>query len=374
MTVSESERMARVALTHIAEPGDVRLGLLVAGEGPVTALEVVRNGSFPDPSLRDLVSRWSARLAAADPAASLAACEELGGRVVCPGDIEWPSQLDDLGVGRPHALWVRGDTDLRFGCLRSVSMVGSRAASPYGIRVASELATDLAEKGWMVVSGGAFGIDAAVHRGVLGAGGSTAAVLACGIDVAYPRAHLGLFTDIAAEGVLVSEVPPGTVPARRRFLVRNRIIAALTRGTVVVEAGLRSGATNTASHARALRRAVMVVPGPVTSQMSAGCHRMLRDWPESVLVTDAAEVVDLVGTLGEEAAPVATEPVTEFDRLHPAVQDVLEAIPTRGGASIAKIAVSAGVDLDTALSHLGALAAAGFIQRSGSGWKVRRPS
>jgi DNA processing protein len=372
MTVTDTERLARVTLTHLAEPGDRHLGRLVAEVGPVAAVETVRTGTTSDEDLHAAIPRWAKRLAGADPAASLAACDRLGGRVICPGDVEWPSQLDDLGPGRPHALWVLGDLDLRFGCLKSVAVVGSRSASPYGVHVAAEMGADLAERGWLVVSGGAFGIDAAAHRGALAAEGSTLAVLAFGIDIAYPRAHLGLFSEIAAEGLLVSEVPPGVTPIRSRFLVRNRVIAALTRGTVVVEAGLRSGATNTATHARALSRAVMFVPGPVTSQMSAGCHRLLRDWGESVCVTDAAEVLDLVGSVGEDLAPARPGPVVETDRLEPATREVLEAIPARGGASTAKIALTVGIELDAALSRLGALAAAGFIQRADRGWKLRK--
>jgi DNA processing protein len=335
-------------------------------------VELVAAGTAAGGNLRELMPRWAVRLAAADPAGSLAACERAGGRVICPGDPEWPTQLDDLGTGRPHLLWVRGDQDLRFGCLRSVAVVGSRSASPYGTHVAADLGADLAEQGWLVVSGGAFGIDSAAHRAAMGTGGSTLAVLACGVDVAYPRAHLGLFTAIAAGGLLVSEVPPGTAPTRGRFLVRNRVIAALTRGTVVVEAGLRSGATNTATHARRLNRVVMFVPGPVTSPMSAGCHRLLRDWTDSVLVTDAAEVIELVGSIGEDLAPAAFEPVVAADRLEAVTKDVLEAIPARGEASTAKLAVSVGLDLDTALSHLGALAAAGFIRRGDRGWRLLR--
>jgi DNA processing protein len=175
-------------------------------------------------------------------------------------------------------LWLRGQADLRYACLRSVSVVGSRAASAYGTHVATELAAGIAERGWNAVSGGAFGIDAAAHRGALAADGLTIAVLASGLRYGYPRGHHDLFQAIAGQGVLVSECPPDRAPTRPGFLIRNRIIAALSRGTVVVEAALRSGALNSAKHARELRRPVMAVPGPVTSEQSAGCHELIREW------------------------------------------------------------------------------------------------
>jgi DNA processing protein len=391
MMISAEERFARALLTRIAEPGDELLGRLIAAEGAVGALDAIRSEFPPDACLPDSgppntgpagsdetrVARrfaaWRARLPDAEPERLLAECDALGGRLVCPGDAEWPSQLDDLGDRQPYGLWVRGDQDLRFGCLRSVAIVGSRSATSYGVNVAAEMGAELSDLGWTVVSGGAFGIDAAAHRGVLAADGLTVAVFACGFDVPYPSPHGGLFSEIARYGLLVSELPPGAPPTRSRFLVRNRTIAALTRGTVVVEAARRSGALNTARHARDLRRAVMVVPGPVTSAASAGCHALLREWDEAVCVTDTAEVLDLVGLIGDDLAPEKRGPVLDRDRLDPVTRDVLEAIPARGGAGTARIAVSAGVDLDTALASLGALSAGGFVERCAKGWKLRRP-
>ncbi len=376
MTVSNEERLARVVLTYIAEPGDECLGRLIAGEGAEGALDLIRtdDDAPPGPDQAELTKRlsaWRARLPEADPERLLAAGEEQGGRFVCPGEAEWPSQLADLGAGRPYGLWVRGDQDLRFGCLRSVAIVGSRAASPYGLHVASEIGAELADQGWTVISGGAFGIDAAAHRGALSADGLTVAVFACGVDVTYPTPHAGLFTEIAQQGLLLSELPPGATPTRRRFLIRNRTIAALTRGTVVVEAACRSGAISTARQARDLGRAVMAVPGPVTSPTSAGCHTILRDWGDAVCVTNAAEVLDRVGLIGDDLAPERRGPVLDRDHLSPTARDVLDALPARGGAGAARIAVTAGVSLDTALASLGALAAGGFAERSPKGWKLR---
>jgi DNA processing protein len=381
MTVSDDERLARATLCAIAEPGNALLGRVVARLGPFGALEVVRTGRAPDglvtaerarERLAEHVASWRIRLSAADPEADLAVCGQFGGRLVCPGEAEWPTQLNDLGDTRPHALWLRGPGDLRFGCLRSVAVVGARAASSYGTRVATDMAAELAERGWTVVSGGAMGVDAAAHRGALAVGGDTAAVFANGIDHLYPACNDGLFAEMSKRALLVSESPPGTEPNRLRFLVRNRVIAALTRGTIVVEAAARSGALNTAAHARKLGRVVMTVPGPVTSLTSVGCHKLIRDTPPARCVTNAAEIIEEVGHIGVDLAAERRGPVLPIDHLDPTTRAVLEAIPARGGAGPAQIAVKAGTSLNTARSRLGILAAAGFIERSDQGWRLPR--
>jgi DNA processing protein len=381
MTVSDDERLARATLSAIAEPGTALLGALVARLGALGAVAAVRAGSPPGDlvtgdrarhRLAEQLASWRIRLRAADPVADLTVCDKLGGRLVCPGDAEWPTQLDNLGDARPHALWLRGPGDLRFGCLRSVALVGARAASSYGLRVAADLAAELSDRGWTVVSGGAMGIDAAAHRGALAADGDTVAVFANGIDAPYPARNDGLFAEMARRALLLSESPPGTHPTRLRFLVRNRVIAALTRGTLVIEAAARSGALNTAAHARKLDRAVMAVPGPITSRASVGCHKLLRDTPPARCVTNAAEIIEEVGQFGADLAPEPRGPVHPRDALEPTTRQVLEAIPARCGAGPAQIAVKAGVDLNTARSRLGILAAAGFIERCDQGWRLPR--
>jgi DNA processing protein len=379
MTVSDEERLARATLCAIAEPGDALLGGLIARLGPLGALDAIRTGvasgdlvitgGKAGPRPADRLTRWRIRLRAADPVADLTVCGKFDGRLICPGDAEWPTQLDDLGDARPYALWLRGPGDLRYGCLRSVALVGARAASSYGLRIATDLAAQLSESGWTIVSGGAMGVDAAAHRGALATDGDTVAVFANGVDAPYPPRNDGLFAEMARRALLVSESPPGTHPTRLRFLVRNRVIAALTRGTVVIEAAARSGALNTATHARKLDRAVMVVPGPITSRTSVGCHKLLRDTPPARCVTNAAEIIEEVGRLGTDLAPEPRGPVHPRDGLAATTRQVLEAVPARGGAGPAQIAVEAGVDLTTARSHLGMLAAAGFIERCERGWR-----
>lgn len=216
------------------------------------------------------------RLAAIPAGTGLAPLEAQGVHLLCPGEPGWPGQLDDLGQARPYALWVRGTADLRDLCGQSVAVVGSRAATAYGTHMCAEITTGLAADGWVIVSGGAYGVDATAHRAALACGGRTVAVLACGPDPAYPREHGVLLDDIASQGAVVSEYPPGMPPARHRFLLRNRFIAALASGTVVVEAAARSGSLVTARHAGDLDRQLMAVPGPVTSAMSAGSPAGLR--------------------------------------------------------------------------------------------------
>ncbi|WP_131738009.1 DNA-processing protein DprA [Actinomadura roseirufa] len=370
------EHTARATLTAVAEPGDALLNRIIDRTGGVGALEAIRTGRLPGdvpvtPQELQRLDHWRVRLATGDADQDLAVCARFGGRLICPGDPEWPTTLDDLGANRPYALWLRGPGDLRNGCLRSVAVVGSRAASPYGLRAAAEFASDLADAGWTVISGGALGIDAAAHRGALAADGTTVAIFANGVDVPYPASNEGLFAEMARRSLLVSESPPGVPPHRLRFLVRNRLIAALSRGSVIVEAEARSGALNTATWARRLGRVVMAVPGPVTSRTSVGCHRLLRE-EGTVLISRTAEIVEAVGLIGTDLAPPPHTPVLPRDRLDPVTRSVLEALPARGSAGPAQLAAKAGVDLPTANAKLGLLSAAGFVERAPTGWRLTK--
>ncbi|MFJ2741322.1 DNA-processing protein DprA [Streptomyces sp. NPDC087440] len=373
MTAKEegaAARAARAALTGIIEPGDVTGGRWLREHGPV---EVLRRLTAPaaEPALTGAGGKrldgYRSRAAAVDPEQYLAAAASVGGRLVCPGDEEWPGQLDDLGDARPVGLWVRGRANLRMWALRSVAVVGARACTPYGAHMATTLGAGLAERGWVVVSGAAFGIDGAAHRGVLGAGGATVAVLACGIDVVYPRGHAELIGRIAEQGLVVGELPPGSHPTPSRFVLRNRVIAALTRGTVVVEAEYRSGSLVTARGAASLGRFTMGVPGPATSGLSAGVHELLRG--EGVLVTDAAEVVELVGEIGD-LAPARRGPVLPKDLLDPVTARVLEALPARRAADARDVAREAATTRDEALARLYELHSLGFVERHGDGWQL----
>ncbi|WP_037625118.1 DNA-processing protein DprA [Streptomyces aureus] len=364
------ERGARVTLSRVVEPGDEVCGRWI---GEVGAPEAVRwlYGERERP--RGMTDRrWAglrARAARADPERDLELARSAGVGFVCPGEPDWPAQLDDLGDARPVGLWVRGRPGLRLWALRSVAVVGARACTEYGAHMAATLGAGLAERGWVVVSGGAYGIDGAAHRGALGAGGATVAVLACGVDRPYPRGHTALITRIAEQGLVVGELPPGEHPTPSRFILRNRVIAALTRGTVVVEAAYRSGALVTARAAQRLGRFTMGVPGPATSALSAGVHELLRG--EAVLVSDAAEVAELVGEMGE-LAPDRRGPVLPRDLLEPDAGRVLAALPARDPAGTEQIARRAGTSTDDAVGRLYELRALGFVERHGDGWKLTR--
>ncbi|SEQ74335.1 DNA-processing protein DprA [Streptomyces radiopugnans] len=363
------ERVARAALTRIGEPGDEAMNRWLDRYGAVETLKAFGSDS-PLPGASR--TRWAGlrqRARGLDPEADLAAIGGLGGRFVCPGDAEWPSQLDDLGDGRPVGLWVRGRASLRMWALRSVAVVGSRACTDYGAHVAATLGSSLAARGWTVVSGAAYGVDGAVHNGALAVGGATVGVLACGVDVAYPPGNGELIRRIGEQGLLVAELPPGDHPTRSRFVLRNRVIAALTRGTVVVEAELRSGSLVTARRALGLGRLTMGVPGPVTSGLSAGVHQLLRG--EGIVVTDAAEIVELVGAIGE-LAPERRGPMVPRDLLSPEAARVLEALPARGALGVGAVARAAALAEDRALVRLQELQSLGFLERNGDYWQLAR--
>ncbi len=383
-------RRARAWLTRAAEPGSLALWRFVEDAGPVAAVQALRAGTAPQP-VQALVG---ARAAEDASLSDLRRADRCGARLVVPEDDEWPALPlhaltltahgggdDDRRPDRttalvpPVALWVRGGVPLDATVDRSVAVVGARASTSYGEHVAADLGAQLGERGWTVVSGGAYGIDVAAHRGALAAGAPTVAVLACGVDRAYPAAHSAVFERIVdGGGLLVSEWPPGAAPHRHRFLVRNRIIAGLTRGTVVVEAAARSGAQATARRAAGLGRQVLVVPGPVTSAMSVGCHELLREEDTGArLVTSAAQVIEAVGSLGDDLAAPPDRPATPRDGLSDVARRVLDACPVRIGVSAERLAAVAGCEPLEAMRVLPALEVAELVQWTGTGWRVAPP-
>jgi DNA processing protein len=317
------------------------------------------------------------RLAACDPERDLARAERLGIRYVVPGDDEWPRRLDDLfdvdtlheRGGPPLGLWVRGPMGLD-ELDRSVAVVGSRSATTYGTSTAAEIAAGVVHEGYAVVSGAAYGIDQAAHRGALAAGGRTVAVLACGVDRAYPVAHKPMLDHLAETCAVVSELAPGRSPTRVRFLTRNRLIAALTRGTVVVEAAVRSGALNTAGWASRLHRPLMGVPGPIWAAQSEGVHHLVRNGA-AVLVTSGAEVLELLGASGEHLPSRPQGRSRARDRLPMRVQQVLEAVPLHRPADVESIARTAGIHLLDTQATLSRLERDRFVEQVVDGWRIR---
>ena len=371
------ERQAWAYLSRVAEPPCRDLAALAARVGPVEAAERVRRGAVP----AELSQRTEARRDIDCAAEDLERLDRLGGRLLTPDDQEWPTlaftAFNGVDLRRhpdgvaPLALWALGGAPADEVAFRAAAVVGTRAATAYGEHVAADLSEGLCERGIAVVSGGAFGIDGAAHRAALAADGCTVAVLAGGPDVLYPAGHSALLHRIHTAGLLVSEYPPGIRPARHRFLVRNRLVAALSGATVVVEAGLRSGAANTAAWARALGRVVCAVPGPVTSSASAGCHALIRGGAE--LVTRAEEIIEIVGRAGE-LADKQEHPSSALDDLTDMGKRVYEALPARGVRSVDELSIEAGLPVAQLQGQLTLLELAGLAVRDDGRWRVRRRS
>lgn len=362
-------------LSRVAEAPCDELAALIAEVGPLDATDRIRRGEV----VPALAQRTEARRDMNCAATDLEMLQRRGGRLITPDDDEWPTlafagfggvPVRDKPQGRPPlALWAIGPVRLDGVAERSAAIVGTRAATAYGEHVAAELSAGLVERDVAVVSGGAYGIDGAAHRAALAAEGITVAVLAGGLDVLYPAGHSALLHRISQEGLLVTEYPPGVRPARHRFLTRNRLVAALSGATVVVEAALRSGAASTAAWARALGRVVCAVPGPITSMASAGCHALVRSGAE--LVTRADEIVEIVGRAGEFAEDPA-RPIDVLDALSDAELQVYEALPGRGVRTADEIAVAAGLPAAGVLGPLAMLEIAGLVQRDEGRWRLVR--
>lgn len=401
-----AERFARAAWSAIAEPGDRDAGHLVALLGAeasvaaltaipwppadpasvdvarlVEALAVTGDDELSQNDLVDAVKRWRARVSAPTVLLALRQAARFGAALLVPGDPDWPVGVDELGEHAPLALWARGDRTLLGRLERSIAIVGARAATGYGEHVTVEASSGLVDRGFTIVSGAAYGIDGIAHRAALASAGSTVAFLAGGVDRFYPAGHEALLTRIVERGVVVSEVPPGTAPTRWRFLQRNRLIAAASHATVVVEAGWRSGSLNTASHAATLGRPVGAVPGLVTSAASAGCHKLLRETP-AICVTNADEMAELV--MGDESAPkVAVQPTdappaptpSRAASISPHIDPtgtrvrLLDALSDRSGRSVDRIGAISGLAADRVRAELGLLELEGIVRELPGGWQ-----
>jgi DNA processing protein len=424
----EDVLLARAYLNRVAEPASIPVWDWVRRHGPVVAAANIRSGDVDDA----VAAATTARRMRVDPEEDLAAAQRHGIRFVVPESSDWPhfafAALEAAGRRRlaayragerthreggepipPLALWARGSGDLATSAVRSVAMVGARAATSYGEHVTAELGYGLARRQIVIVSGGAYGIDAAAHRAALAADGLTVIVSAGGLDRPYPASHRDLYDRVAEHGLLLSESPPGCAPHRVRFLTRNRLIAALATGTLIVEAGARSGALNTARHAQTLGRPVMAVPGPVTSAMSVGCHNLLRTdrfdgseprpTPAAVLVTSVDDVINVVGSVGESADAAVDlgaasgrgttgafptpggEPRpgdgaldatvrTRLDGLDSLARRVFDGLPARAAAQEDELAARSGVSPTEVLRAVPMLELAGLIDSCADGYRI----
>lgn len=322
-----------------------------------------------------------------DAAKDLYEFERLGGRLLYPGCEEWPGEIVDSAFAfaasgtsehvrsyqedavAPHCLWVLGEGNLRALCAQAVAIVGTRAASTYGTEVTRMFVADLVANHWTIISGGALGIDAVAHQEAIHQGKPTIVVSAAGADVCYPSAHRVLFQRIQERGLIISEYPPGSRPYRHRFLTRNRLVAALSQGTVVVEAAWRSGALNTLSWATGLGKVAMAVPGPVTNMNSLGCHSRIKN-QEANLVCSGEEVRALLGKLGtvdpdaQYELQFQADPVQRLSRNELRVFDALGSEPVIAQ----EVAKSSGLTLGLSVHILVALERQGLIRRQANGW------
>jgi DNA processing protein len=387
----DEERLSRAALARLMEPQDAAGLALVQVCGAVDALRIATGRAAAGPALEQEITalladngsatswagmtaslkRWQPRIPDLAPERDLATMARLGGRLIIPSDELWPVQLADLGIQEPICLWWRGQEQPLPGADKCIALVGSRDSTSYGASVTGDIAYSLAQRGLTVVSGGAYGIDAHAHRAALAGGTSpvpTIAVMAGGVDRFYPSGNEDLLRAVCNQGAVIAEVPPGSAPTRYRFLQRNRLIAALSAVTVVVEARWRSGALNTAHHAETLGRAVGAVPGSVHSANSAGCHRLLRDGG-AVCVTDAAEIVELAAPSGaglpqpHQAGAEVQDGLTLEDLI------LLDALPLRSTTSVEKLCSVAGLSQESVRAGLGRLGLLGLAVSERGGWK-----
>ena len=285
----EEESHQRMALSFALEPGHQYWSRQIAEFGVRTIYEHLYLGVYDHEKFARVISK----VKAFNCDEALNAAHEASSLYITPSDPLWPVQLNDLDAP-PIGMYVKGNVVALKN--RSIAIVGSRNPTPYGTRIAGDFAAGFVDREWDIVSGGAYGIDSAAHRGALVAEGRTIAVIASGIDTPYPSGNSRLFDEICESGAIISEVAPGVPALPHRFLTRNRIIAALSQSTLVVEAAFRSGSLRTARDAAQLLRPVMAIPGPINSPSSEGCHRLIGE-RAAELVTSVADACELISAL-----------------------------------------------------------------------------
>lgn len=283
------EKSARLELFAAIEGGSSFWSSEITQQGAHQTLLRIKDGFYRSSK----AEKTLAQMHPGGAAALLESIENAGGIFITPEDATWPEQLEDLATP-PIGLVVKGKVEALKA--RSIAIVGTRNPTPYGARIASDFAAGFVDREWSIVSGGAYGIDTHAHKGALIAEGITIAVIASGIDINYPAGNERLFAEIAELGAIVSEVMPGTPAFPSRFLTRNRIIAALSMSTLVVEAAFRSGSLRTARDAAELMRPVMAIPGPINSPTSEGTHRLIGERAAEI-VTSVSDAVELITSL-----------------------------------------------------------------------------
>jgi len=392
------DRFARSTWTGIAEPGDRTAGLVVQALGAADALDavvarwpapqwsaaIIQSGvdDVPESEFQQAIERWQPRLKSAAALLAVRQAARYGARLLVPDAPGWPTGVDDLGLHAPIALWVRGTETALAALDNSIAVVGARSATNYGEHVTMEVSAGLVDRGYAIVSGAAYGIDGMAHRAALASHGSTMAFLAGGVDRFYPSGHDALLTRMVEAGAIISELPCGQPPTKWRFLQRNRLIAAASQATVVIEAGWRSGSLNTAGHAAEIGRPIGAVPGPITSATSAGCHRLIRDY-NATLVTTADEIAELVGgqpratnSLIGSGSRVGPGSRVEHVETRPRSAEetrLLDAISQTSPREVPDIAARAGLSVAAVQSLLGALELEELVVERERGWVKKKP-
>jgi DNA processing protein len=372
--VNEDKLRASATWSLLCEPGDSIAGMLKRILGIEESLFEIRRAKsakdllpllpedfFRAPqfisTLEDSLECWQRRLKIVNVDLAIDTLSSLNGFLLSSDSPLWPRGLFDLGDSAPSVLWALGQKRV-FENPSTVSVVGSRIASTYGLEVTRDLVQTSVRNGFVTISGGALGIDAWAHKSSLLAGGTTIAVMAGGLDRLYPPRNLDLFEEIKLSGAVISEMPPGAAPARWRFLQRNRLIAAIGQATVVVEAGFKSGSINTAGHANELDRPVGAVPGPINSTRSAGCHRLIKE-RRAELISTASDLDELLGIRNQSAGPNTglsgnqTRVLDSFGYFEQGVE---------------RVATISGMTLSEAGFALESLATMGLVLRTSNGW------
>jgi DNA processing protein len=368
-----SEFGAFIALAHLCEPADEGINKRLAlGTSPVEVLEMLSTTGFPR---RDNAA-FLHKLDALNIEAELEFAQKIGARVLTRGHEGWPTQLNSLGAAQPWALWAMGSIDFRVVALSSVTIVGTRACTPYGAGIASQWAADLGTWGTSVFSGGALGIDSHVHRGALSVGTPTVAVLASGVHARYPSSHEHLFTQIIDSGAIISESPPREPAKKRRFLARNRILAGLTKATCVIEATDRSGTSSTAREALNMNRIVAGVPGSIHSPTSLGVNRLLKHKDVHV-VTSSADLQELVSGFNPLKKSLVCKTgggedsrrAHDWRELSETDYEIWELLPKRVGIGIDVLSQKTGRSRLNLLARLSELHLTGFVENTEGNWR-----
>ena len=360
--LSENDRDAFFTLAHLCEPADEIVNQALAHHKPVAVIEMLLAGRIKPLSR----PRIHAAFADFQLEKELASAEAIGARFITRGETGWPQQLECLAEESPWVLWTLGSADFRILSLKSVAVVGARACSPYGRTIATGWSADLSENGLTIVSGGAIGIDISAHQGALQVGAPTLCVLAGGVQSRYPISNEQVFARIMDCGAIISESPPAQEPRRQRFLTRNRIIAALTLGTLVIEASTRSGTESTATRANQMGRTVMGVPGSVHSPESEGVHKLISQGA-ALFVASPLDVLRVMKLEPEET--LARQETSDWRSLTQRELDVWEALPQRGGCVPADLIHTANYSLPEIMASLTELEIKEMARSDGFLWR-----